>query len=117
MGIYIFDFDGTLGDSMGSFARKMLVDSMPAYAATMLRVLNENNVEYPEDIIKIITPLGYKGTAKYFIQEFGLPYTVDALIAKMHEVLYPVYRDEIVLKPTVADYLRKKKNENWILKV
>lgn len=105
MGIYIFDFDGTLGDSMPSFAKKML------------EILREHHVEYSEEIIKIITPLGYKGTAKYFIQEFGLPYTVDELIAKMHEVLYPVYRDEIVLKPTVADYLKKKKNEGHSLNV
>ena len=43
MATYLFDFDGTL------------VDSMYAYSATMLRVLDENEVDYPEDIIKIIT--------------------------------------------------------------
>ena len=105
MGIYIFDFDGTLGDSMPSFARKML------------EILRDHQVNYSEDIIKIITPLGYKGTAKYFIEEFCLPYTMDELIAKMHEVLYPVYRDEIVLKPAVADYLKKKKKEGHSLNV
>ena len=52
---YLFDFDGTL------------VDSMPTYVSVMLRILDENNIEYEKDIVKKITPLGYKGTAKYLI--------------------------------------------------
>ena len=52
MKTYLFDFDGTL------------VDSMPIYASMMLRILDEQGVAYGEDIIKIITPLGYAGTAK-----------------------------------------------------
>ena len=51
---YLFDFDGTL------------VDSMPTFIAVMLRILDENNIKYEDDIIKIITPLGYAGTAGYF---------------------------------------------------
>ncbi len=43
---FIFDFDGTL------------VDSMKQWAGKMLYVLEKNGVSYPEDIIKIITPLG-----------------------------------------------------------
>ncbi len=55
MKIYLFDFDGTL------------VDSMPAYTGCMLRMLDENNIKYSDDIVKIITPLGFKGTAELFI--------------------------------------------------
>ena len=51
MTAYLFDFDGTL------------VDSMPAWETTMLRILNENHINYPPDIIKTITPLGFAGTA------------------------------------------------------
>ena len=40
----ILDFDGTL------------VDSMPVYAAMMRGILDEQQVAYGEDIIKIITP-------------------------------------------------------------
>ena len=43
MKYYLFDFDGTL------------VDSMPTYAAMMLRILDENKISYGDDIIKIIT--------------------------------------------------------------
>ena len=56
---YLFDFDGTL------------VDSMPTFASVMLRILKESNIAFESDIIKIITPLGYKGTAKYF-KKLGL---------------------------------------------
>ena len=52
---YLFDFDGTL------------VDSMPTFVSVMLRILDENAISYSDDIVKIITPLGYKGTAEYFI--------------------------------------------------
>ena len=56
---YRFDFDGTL------------VDSMPSFISVMLRILDENGIKYEDDIIKIITPLGYDGTAQYF-KELGI---------------------------------------------
>lgn len=43
---YLFDFDG------------VLVDSMPYWAGMMINILETAKVNYPEDIIKIITPLG-----------------------------------------------------------
>lgn len=52
--VYIFDFDGTL------------VDSMQQWSGKMLHILDENNIAYPPDVIKIITPLGDRGTAEYF---------------------------------------------------
>ena len=42
---YLFDFDGTL------------VDSMPDYCAAMLRILDENGISYEKDIVKVITLL------------------------------------------------------------
>jgi len=57
---YLFDFDGTL------------VDSMPAYISVMLRILDEHKIAYGDDIVKITTPLGYAGTAAYF-QKLGVP--------------------------------------------
>lgn len=105
MSTYLFDFDGTLGDSMSFFT------------AGMLEILKDNHITYSGEIIKNITPLGYKGTAKYYIEEFKLPYTVDLLVSSMHEYLYPVYRDEIVLKTGVADFLNKLKKEGHSLNV
>ena len=66
---FLFDFDGTL------------VDSMPTFAEVMLRILDENGIKYGKDIIKIITPLGYNGTAEHFIK-MGVDMTADALVKK-----------------------------------
>ena len=41
----VFDFDGTL------------VDSMPTFVSCMLRILDENGISYGEDLVKVITPL------------------------------------------------------------
>ena len=65
MKTYLFDFDGTL------------VDSMPTYGRMMKRILDENNVPYGDDFIKIITPLGVKGTAEYCINVLKLDMTVE----------------------------------------
>ena len=105
MSTYIFDFDGTLANSM------------PYFTEAMLAILKRNNIVYSKDIIKIITPLGYGGTAKYYIQEYGLSYTVSGLVKEMHEDLYPTYRDRIVLKPHVAEYLHALKKDGNSLNV
>ena len=96
MKAYLFDFDGTL------------VDSMPSYGATMLRVLDENNVPYGDDIIKIITPLGYIGTAEYFIK-MGLNKSKDEIIATITEYLKEEYAQRIPAKSNVISVLRELK--------
>lgn len=53
---------------------------MPSYVALMLRILDENQVKYESDIIKIITPPGYVGTAKYFVEMLGLKQSEDELV-------------------------------------
>ena len=102
---YIFDFDGTL------------VDSMPAWSSKMRNVLEKNNVEYPPDIITTITPLGDIGTAKYFREKLGLELSDEQMIAMMDEYALPKYRDEIVLKDSVYDYLKLLKSKGYSLNV
>ena len=101
---YLFDFDGTL------------VDSMPAYVALMLRILDENNITYGDDIVKIITPLGYKGTAEYFIN-LGVPKTCDELIDLMNQYAYNEYLCNIPAKENVISTLRKLKEQGADLNV
>ena len=93
---YLFDFDGTL------------VDSMPVYASVMLRILQENNVPYPENIIKIITPLGIPGTAQYFI-EMGLDKPKDEIVATMIAYMVDAYTHRVPPKATVVEALREMK--------
>ena len=83
MAHYLFDFDGTL------------VDSMPTYAGVMLRILDENGITYDNNIIKIITPLGLSGTADYYIRQMGVKMSKEQLMGVL-KTLTP--REEMVLK-------------------
>ena len=94
MSIYLFDFDGTL------------VDSMPVFGAAVLHVLEKNGVVYPPDIVKIITPLGFAGTADYFIRELGAKCSREALVEEMTAYMVDAYLHTIPAKRHVADTLR-----------
>ncbi len=98
MKYHIFDLDGTLADSMQQWAGKML------------NILKINGVtSYPDDIIRIITPLGDRGTAEYFINELGVKMTVDEVIAYMDKYALDEYAYRIPLKDGVKEYLEKLK--------
>ena len=92
MAHYLFDFDGTL------------VDSMPTYAGVMIRILEENGVPYPENIIKIITPLGIPGTAEYFIG-MGLKRTKEEIVATMIAYMVEAYTYRVPAKDGVIEAL------------
>ena len=101
---YLFDFDGTL------------VDSMPYWADTMLRVLDHHNIPYSENIIQIITPLGLRATAEHFIT-MGLERTVDEILEEIADHLTPRYRNVIPVKETVEQTLRTMKANGYGLHV
>ena len=96
MRTYLFDFDGTL------------VDSMPTYASVMTGILDKYAIPYGSDIMKIITPLGVPGAAEYYIQ-LGLDRPKDALIEEMQEQLRRQYRDHIPAKCNVVPVLQALK--------
>ncbi|MBE6871224.1 MAG: HAD family phosphatase [Ruminococcaceae bacterium] len=96
MKTYLFDFDGTL------------VDSMPTYVSVMLKILDENNIKYGTDIVKIITPLGFIGTAKYY-REIGLDMEQDALVELMRRYMLDEYMYNIPAKKNVIETLKKLK--------
>jgi len=101
---YLFDFDGTL------------VDSMPTYGALMLRILDEHGVKYPPDIIKIITPLGFIGTAEYFIK-MGLDKPRDYLVGLMTKYAIDEYTNNIPAKANVVSTLLELKARGASLNV
>ena len=96
MAHYLFDFDGTL------------VDSMPTYGGVMLRILQENGIPYPENIIKIITPLGIPGTAEYFIG-MGLDRPKEEIVATMIDYMVDAYTHRVPAKDGVIEALRALK--------
>ena len=102
--IYLFDFDGTL------------VDSMNVFAPVMVSILDEFGIPYGSDIIKIITPLGYEGTAKYY-QSLGLDKSIDELLGLMHERAKDAYAYKIDEKEGVIDTLYKLKERGADLNV
>ena len=94
---YLFDFDGTL------------VDSMPTYVSLMLRILDENGVAYGDDLVKIITPLGFIYTAKYFRDTLGMKMPEDQIIALMRKYATHEYTYNIPAKSNVISVLRALK--------
>lgn len=101
---YLFDFDGTL------------VDSMPTFASLMLRILDEYSIKYEKDIVKIITPLGYAGTAEYF-RTLGIKETVSDLVDKMTTYAKDEYTYRIPAKEGVIETLRELKKRGADLNV
>ena len=101
---YLFDFDGTL------------VDSMPTFVSVMLRILDENNIPHPKDIVKIITPLGYHGTAKYY-RSLGIDKSEEELTKTMNEYAKEEYENNIPEKSGVISTLRQLKDKGADLNI
>lgn len=104
MHTFLFDFDGTL------------VDSMPTYGGVMKGILDENHIPYGDDLIKIITPLGFVYTAKYFI-ELGVQVPEETLIAQMKERMIEAYSTRVPAKSNVPEVLRALKDKGCSLNV
>jgi len=102
---YLFDFDGTL------------VDSMPTFVSAMLRILDENGICYGSDIIKIITPLGLSGTAEYYIEQMGVKMSREQLMGVMKDYMMDAYFHTIPVKAHVPEVLRALKAQGASLNV
>ena len=101
---YLFDFDGTL------------VDSMPTFCKVMRRILDENGIPYGNDLIKTITPLGYGGTADYFIS-LGLKMTKEDALRLMNDYAREDYLFHIGAKEEVVEVLKRLKEGGASLNV
>ena len=89
---------------------------MPSFSGTMLRILNENNIKYENDIVKTITPLGYLGTAKYF-KTLGITMSEDELVGIMNKYIVNEYKYNIDAKENVISVLKKLKENGASLNV
>ena len=102
---YLFDFDGTL------------VDSMPTFISAMLRILEENHIPYDNGIIKIITPLGLNGTAEYYINQLGVKMPKEQLRSVMMKYMLDAYFHTISAKENVPEVLKALKAQGASLNV
>lgn len=105
MKTYLFDFDGTL------------VDSMPSFIAGVLKELDKRNCKYNDDLIKIITPLGFAGTADYFIKAFALDASIEELIQSFKDNMANEYFYNIPAKSNVIKVLKQLKERGASLNV
>ncbi|MBQ8393995.1 MAG: HAD family hydrolase [Clostridia bacterium] len=91
--VYIFDLDGTL------------IDSMPTGVGIVLSFLEEQGISYPDDMVKKLTPLGYKGTAAYYVNTLGVQTPVEEVYGYFQEKTKVAYGEYIPLKKGVAKTL------------
>jgi HAD superfamily hydrolase (TIGR01509 family) len=102
---YLFDFDGTL------------VDSMPTFVSSMLRILDENGISYGDDLVKTITPLGLNGTAEYYINVMGVKMDKLQLMGVMKDYFMDAYLYTIPAKANVIPVLQALKQRGASLNV
>lgn len=101
----LFDFDGTL------------VDSMPAYSKAMTKILDDFSISYDSDLIATITPLGTMGTCHYYIDTLKVPMTVEQMLERMMKDLLYAYLYEIPAKSGVVEALSSMKKEGMSLNI
>lgn len=101
---YLFDFDGTL------------VDSMPTFAAAMLHILDMYDIKYDIGFVKVVTPLGYRGAADYFCT-LGVPKTKQEIIDMLNEYVQEGYNNKIPAKEGVIETLFELKRRGFSLNV
>lgn len=102
---YLFDFDGTL------------VDSMPTFVSAMLRILDENGITYDNSVIKTITPLGVAGTAEYYVNTLGVKKSKEEVMHLMKEYMKDAYFNTIPPKKNVIKTLKALKEMGASLNV
>lgn len=101
---FLFDFDGTL------------VDSMPAFISVTLNILGENGIVCGNDFVKNITPLGYNGTAEHMVK-MGVPLSQDKLQSQLISCMINEYAFRIPAKNNVINTLSEMKAEGCQLNV
>ena len=101
---HVFDFDGTLADSM------------KYWSSAMTNVLDEEGIKYPDDLINILTPLGYEKSAVY-LKDLGVKYSVEEILKKFYEFAVNAYTNDVQMKPFVKEYLTSLKEKGCSLYV
>ena len=101
---YLFDFDGTL------------VDSMETWAGAHIQALRDGGIPVPENFVNTITPPGNYRASVYTLS-LGLDTPLDVYLDKLSRSLYASYSTVIGLKPGVDALLRRLRGEGARLAV
>lgn len=95
---YLFDFDGTL------------VDSMDVFVNVLVEILDEEKISYGSEMIKILVPLGLAGIANYFV-ELGVKGTAEEIMERIMVPMREEYKNNIPAKENVIETLKKLKEQ------
>ncbi len=87
----IFDLDGTL------------LDSMWVWSSVDEEFLGSRGFDVPEDYQKAVAAMGFRETAEYTIERFGLQEQVDDIIAEWNDMAEYKYHNEVRIKPYVRE--------------
>lgn len=95
---FIFDFDGTLADSMWVWHE---VD---------MEFARRRGLDFTKEDSEIIAALGFEGTAKWLLERFGLDETVESLIAEWYGIAEESYSNDVHLKPCAREFVARLKS-------
>ena len=93
--LLIFDFDGTLLDSM---------DMWDHVATDYIRA---QGMEPPEGMEEKLMSMTLEESGEYFIRECGLQKSVEEYIQDIYEFVLQRYRNDLVLKPGAEAFIRQ----------
>ncbi len=97
----IFDFDGTLVDSMN------LWDHLAA------QLLQKRGIPAPEDLDEILAPMSTEQSANYLVKKYNLGIFPKELIQEMYAAIEEKYRTQVQIKPFAGQYLQKKYEQGY----
>lgn len=98
---FIFDFDGTLADSMWVWHE---VD---------LEFARRRGLRFSKEDSEVIAALGFEGTAAWLLERFGLDETVEDLIAEWYGIAEENYAHNVFLKPGARELVSSLKNSGY----
>lgn len=90
----IFDFDGTL------------VDSMSVWRDSHFCILRSQGIDPPIGLLRTITPLGDVGVFEYFRRHFCISLSNNEMQRTKQEFAFPYYRDTIPAKSGAVSVLQ-----------
>lgn len=95
----IFDFDGTLADSMWVWEE---VD---------VEFARRRGLPFEKSDAEKIAALGFEGTAAYMVEHFDIEDTVEDLMAEWYEMASDSYAHKVPLKPGAEAFIRHLKEQ------
>ncbi|HJB26049.1 MAG TPA: HAD family phosphatase [Firmicutes bacterium] len=97
----IFDFDGTLVDSMN------LWDHLAG------ELLEKRGISAPEGLDEILAPMSTEQSANYLVKKYNLGIFPADFVKEMYEAIEEKYRTQVQIKPFVGQYLQKKYEQGY----